>query len=115
MYSVAMLKLTELTPESFESAFHPENPGLSVIYFWGIDCPNCDYAHQQLDLHAEAFEQLPVTYYSVNAYEHTELATRYSLIGIPSFLFVRRGKVLGKVTSFPGFAQFFEALQKHSS
>jgi thiol-disulfide isomerase/thioredoxin len=110
-----MLKLLELDPQNFDQVFDPENPRLAVIYFWGINCPNCDYAHGQLDLHAESFEQLPVTYYSVNAYEHTELATRYSLIGIPSFLFVRQGKVLGRVTGFPGFETFVQALQKHSA
>ncbi|MBC7692478.1 MAG: thioredoxin family protein [Methylotenera sp.] len=115
MTSAPTLAMIELTPENFTDAFKDSVDRLSVIYFWGENCPNCVYGHSQLDLHSESLQKFPVNYYTVNAYIHTELATRYALIGIPSFLFVRNEKVLGRVTGFPGIESFRNALEVHSA
>ena len=38
----------------------------------------------------------------VNAYEHTQLATRFGLFGVPAFVLFRRGKVLGMMRQYNG-------------
>ncbi len=102
----------ELKPETFDTTIHPDQNKLQIVYFWGENCPNCVIAKRHLKEMAEDLKALPVDFHSVNAYEHTELATRFGLYGIPAFFFFRKGRPIGRVTSFPGKEEFLGAIRR---
>jgi thiol-disulfide isomerase/thioredoxin len=107
-------RIPELTPDNFDSAAHKDDGRLKVIFFWGLQCPNCEVAKRYLEeKHTEAL-RTSIDWYHVNTYLHSDLGIRFGLHGIPTFLFWKNGKLLGRVTSFPGWQPFYETLLKHS-
>ena len=87
-------------------------PGLKALFFWGHQCPNCDFAKKSLSENQGPLCLLPILWAQCNAYEYIEVAKAYGLHGIPAFLFFKDGKRLGKVSPYPGFDPFFEVLEK---
>ncbi|MBC7741419.1 MAG: thioredoxin family protein [Bdellovibrionaceae bacterium] len=83
---------------------------LICIFFWGKDCPNCEVAKKVLVDRRADVDQLKVKWFHANIYDDFDLATRFGLFGIPVFLFFKRGKKLGKITPFPGFEPFYDAV-----
>ncbi|MBC7742857.1 MAG: thioredoxin family protein, partial [Bdellovibrionaceae bacterium] len=73
-------------------------------------CPNCEVAKKVLVDRRADVDQLKVKWFHANIYDDFDLATRFGLFGIPVFLFFKRGKKLGKITPFPGFEPFYEAV-----
>lgn len=89
----------------------PENKNkLICIFLWGVDCPNCEIAKSALTIRKSEIEKFNLSWYHANIYEDFELATRFGLFGIPVFLFFHNGKKLGKISPFPGFEPFAEAI-----
>lgn len=85
---------------------------LICIFFWGHDCPNCEIAKKVLVDRKSDVDSLKMKWYQANIYEDFDLATRFGLFGIPVFIFFKNGKKLGKISPFPGFDPFFEAVSK---
>lgn len=85
---------------------------LICVFFWGRDCPNCEIAKKVLVDRKADVESLNMKWFQANIYEDFDLATRFGLFGIPVFLFFKSGKKLGKISPFPGFDSFFEAVSK---
>jgi thioredoxin-related protein len=85
---------------------------LICVFLWGHDCPNCDVAKKVLVDRKDEVNSLRMKWYQANIYEDFELATRFGLFGIPVFLFFKNGKKLGKISPFPGFTPFYEAVAK---
>ncbi len=84
---------------------------LTCVFLWGRDCPNCEIAKKVLVDRKTEIDSLNIKWFHANIYDDFELATRFGLFGIPVFLFFRNGKKLGKISPFPGFDPFFEAVQ----
>ncbi len=85
---------------------------LVCVFMWGHDCPNCEIAKNVLIDRKPEIEALGMKWFQANIYEDFALATRFGLFGIPVFLFFKNGKKLGKISPFPGFDPFFEAVSK---
>lgn len=85
---------------------------LTCVFFWGHDCPNCEIAKRVLIDRKKEADSLGLTWYHANIYEDFDLATRFGLFGIPVFMFFKNGKKLGKISPFPGFDPFYEAVRK---
>lgn len=85
---------------------------LVCVFFWGHDCPNCEVAKKVLVDRKTDVDLLKMKWFQANIYEDFELATRFGLFGIPVFLFFRNQKKLGKISPFPGFDPFYEAVSK---
>ena len=83
---------------------------LTCVFMWGKDCPNCDIAKNILVDRKSEIELFNIKWFHANIYDDFDLATRFGLFGIPVFLFFKNGKKLGKITPFPGFDPFFEAV-----
>lgn len=101
-----------LHPDTFDSEIGSAgNQGrLICVFFWGHDCPNCEIAKKTLlDRRAEAMD-LRLKWYHVNVYRDFDLATRFGLFGIPVFIFFRDGRKLGRISPFPGFEAFRDAV-----
>ena len=98
----------------FDSKVFPDDSSgrLICVFFWGKDCPNCDIAKKVLVDRKEEINSLKMKWYQANIYEDFELATRFGLFGIPVFMFFRNGRKLGKISPFPGFEPFYEAVSK---
>lgn len=106
------MPITKLNTSTFDEALKSNEDKLVGIFFWGHSCPNCEVAKNILSQEVEAVKELGFTWFHVNVYEDFDLSTRYGLHGIPTFLFFYKGKKLGKISPFPTFDAFMEALQK---
>lgn len=105
------LDMTELSPETFDGEVLRATEELTGVFFWGHDCPNCDVAKAMLLQDAGEVRALGLRWFHVNTYDHFDLGTRFGLFGIPTFLFFRGGKKLGRISPFPGMDPFLTALR----
>lgn len=90
------------TPENFDQLLDAPPGELVVVYFWGPDCPNCEIFARDLPQLLTELPQEGVRLVKVNAYEHTELARRFALFGIPAFVLFKNGKKLGMMRQYYG-------------
>jgi thioredoxin 1 len=75
---------------------------LIIIDFYGPDCPNCEVFAADAPSLLEDLDGLPIRILKIDAYQHTALARRFALFGVPTFILLRRGKVLGKMSQYHG-------------
>lgn len=108
------MSFPQLKGADFDSQVLDPSSPLTCVFFWGHQCPNCDIAKNSLSEEKEKVLQWPVRWFHVNAYEESDLATRFGLYGIPVFIFFRQGKNLGRVTSYPGFEELEKVVHKLS-
>lgn len=103
----------EATTETFDALVLQPRGELVVVDFWGEGCPNCDvYAAAEPSLLSE-LEGAPLRVVKVNAYQHEELARRFGLYGIPTFLLFRDGKLLGKMSQYYGREYWLGVVREH--
>lgn len=86
---------------------------LVIVYFSGTDCRNCEAFAAELPRLLADLGDVPARLVKVDAYVATELATRFGLHGVPTFLLFRDGKKLGRISGFPGRAALLEVLREH--
>lgn len=91
-----------------------EAPGddLRCIFLWGQDCYNCNLFKQAALLHQQALRELGLTWFQADVYADQAIGLRFALHGVPTFVFYRAGKRLGRITSWPGVAQFVDAVAR---
>ena len=82
------------------------------VFFWGENCPNCEIAKTTLSERQSDMAAWNIKWFHANIYEDFELANRFGLFGIPVFIFFKSSKRLGKISPFPGFAPFADAVEK---
>ncbi len=103
----------DATPETFDALVLQPRNELVVVDFWGPGCPNCDiYAAAEPSLLAE-LDGAPMRVVKVNAYAHEELATRFGLFGIPTFLLFLDGKRIGKMSQYNGRGFWLGVIREH--
>ncbi|WP_396329840.1 thioredoxin family protein [Burkholderia anthina] len=88
----------------------PLGDGLAVVFFWGVDCFNCEIAKKAMLAQSDAIRALNLKWFHCNVYEHHELGRRFGLHGVPTWFFFHRGKRLGRATGWHGLAQFQAAV-----
>lgn len=115
----SLFRHEDLTPATFDHAVTDcrtqdgeLDPRLKVVFFWGENCPNCLFAQEQLALLSDELRAAPVDFFSVNAYKHMDLTTRFGLYGIPVFLFFKRGRLISRINSFPTRPEFLQAIHR---
>lgn len=106
--------MPSLNSENFDEHVFREDDQCVVVFFWGHNCPNCEVAKRSLNDEIETYKSFPMDWFQLNTYENMEMGTRFDLHGIPTFLFFRRGRILGRATSFPGHEEFKKILEKVS-
>ncbi|MDC0712748.1 thioredoxin family protein [Stigmatella sp. ncwal1] len=103
----------EATQETFDALVLQPPGELVVVDFWGEGCPNCEvYAAAEPALLAE-LEGARMRVVKVNAYQDEELARRFGLFGIPTFLLFRDGKLLGKMSQYYGRDYWLGVIREH--
>lgn len=86
---------------------------LVVVYFWGDECPNCEFFAAELPALLRELGPVRARLVKVNAYQETDLARRFGLFGIPAFFLFRDGTKLGKMSEFRGRRFFLDTLRDH--
>ena len=102
--------MRELTEQSFDAEL-AESQDLTCVFFWGHDCPNCEVAKAMMMEKLDEVRGVGLRWFHVNTYHHFALGTRFGLFGIPTFLFFRDGRRLGKISPFPGIDPFIATLK----
>lgn len=87
-----------------------ESDELTVAYWWGKDCFNCEQFKKQAGQQLAALLDLKLRWLQANVYDDADLARRFSLHGVPAFYFFRAGKKLGRITGWQGLPYFCEVV-----
>ena len=98
---------------SFDSLTYDARNELVVVDFWGPGCPNCELFAQAAPRLLQQLEGAPIRIVKVNAYENEELARRFGLFGIPTFLLIRDGRLLGRMSEFHGDDYWLQVVRDH--
>lgn len=94
----------------FDAALAAAGDALVGVYFWGEDCFNCEQFKKAATLKAAAFAELEVHWLQADVYADPALGQRFGLHGVPTFYFFHRGRKLGRITSWPGWPAFEQAM-----
>jgi hypothetical protein len=106
----AAFDMEELTANTFDAGIQSAGDDLAVVFFWGLDCFNCEIAKKAMLAQPDAIRALGLRWFHSNVYEHRELGRRFLLHGVPTWFFFHRGKRLGRATGWHGLAQFEAAV-----
>lgn len=98
--------------QDFDQKVLKPKGSLVVVYFWGTNCPNCEVFANHLPMILEDLKGAPVEFVKVNAYETPDLAERFGLYGVPTFLLIRGGKLLGRMTTFQSREYFVTVIRE---
>lgn len=98
--------MRELTAATFDEGLLAAGDGLAVVFFWGVDCFNCEVAKKTMLSQREAIEALDLRWLHANVYADMALGRRFALHGVPTFFFFHHGKKLGRATGWQGLPQF---------
>ncbi|MBR8131557.1 thioredoxin family protein [Burkholderia ambifaria] len=99
-----------LAPDTFDAGVAGAGDALVVVFFWGVDCFNCEIAKKAMLAQPDAIRALGLKWFHCNVYEYPELGRRFGLHGVPTWFFFHRGKRLGRATGWHGLAQFQAAV-----
>ncbi len=90
----------------------PMEDDLTILFLWGRDCPNCDIAKRAMLAGRDRLVWPDVRWLHCNVYDDPDMATRFSLHGIPVFMVFRGRRSLGRITSWPGTTDFAAAIER---
>ena len=97
-----MVQIFDADPKTFDALVMEPRGELVVVDFWGTDCPNCEVFAREAPSLLQALGEVPVRVVKVDAYTHEGLAKRFGLFGVPTFVLVKDGKVLGRMSEYRG-------------
>jgi hypothetical protein len=106
----AVFDMQELSADSFDAGLAEAGDDLAVVFFWGLDCFNCEIAKKAMLAQPDAIRALGLKWFHSSVYEHRELGRRFVLHGVPTWFFFYRGKRLGRATGWHGLGQFEAAV-----
>lgn len=112
--STPRLTLEEATPDTFSQLVEEAGPDvLVVVDFYGPNCPNCEVFAAHAPRLLEALAEEPVRVVKCDAYAYPELARRFALHGVPTFVLFHDGKKLGKMSQYRGADFWLTVVREH--
>lgn len=88
--------VSELTTKQFQKKIL-ENDLPAVVDIYTLRCPKCKVIDPIFKATAEANNE-NYSFFKLNASENMEIAKRYKVLGVPTLLFFRHGKLVDKKT-----------------
>ena len=85
---------------------------LRCVFLWGHDCYNCNLFKQAAMHYRVALKALNLSWFHADVYADRAMGRRFTLHGVPTFMFYRSGKRLGKITGWPGLPAFTQAINR---
>lgn len=111
--SAPSVPVYEATHETFDGLVFAPRGELVVVDFRGAGCPNCDaFARDAPGLLSE-LEAEALRVVKVDARAEDVVARRFGLVGIPTFLLVRDGTLLGRMSRYHGRAYWLAVVREH--
>lgn len=107
----AVFGMRALDEAGFDAGLASAEDELAVVFFWGLDCFNCEIAKKAMLANPEEIRALGLKWFHSNVYEHRELGRRFMLHGVPTWFFFHRGRRLGRATGWHGLGQFEAAVK----
>jgi hypothetical protein len=107
----AVFGMRELDAAGFDAGLASAGDELAVVFFWGLDCFNCEIAKKAMLAQPDKIRALGLKWFHSNVYEHRELGRRFMLHGVPAWFFFHRGRRLGRATGWHGLPQFEAAVR----
>ncbi len=105
------LDLSPVQATALDQALAEAGDALVLLYLWGEDCFNCEMFKKAALQKVDAWRALQLHGLHSNVYADTAMGLRFSLHGVPAFFFFHRGRKLGRITGWPGWAEFEKAVQ----
>jgi len=105
-----LLAMQEVDGSTIDAAIASASDKLVCVFFWGVDCFNCEMAKQAMLANPDPLRDLGLHWLHANVYAHPDLGRRFGLHGIPVFMFFQNGKRLGRATGWHGNGQFAAAV-----
>ncbi|SOZ15782.1 putative THIOREDOXIN PROTEIN [Cupriavidus taiwanensis] len=102
--------MREVDAATIDGAIAAAGDALVCVFFWGVDCFNCEMAKKAMLANPGPVRALDLHWLHANVYAHPELGRRFGLHGIPVFMFFQNGKKLGRATGWHGHGQFAAAV-----
>jgi hypothetical protein len=102
--------MREVDHETIDTALAEAGDALVCVFFWGLDCYNCENAKKAMLANPEPIRQCGLHWLHGNVYACPALGRRFGLFGIPVFMFFHKGKKLGRATGWHGHGQFAAAV-----
>lgn len=99
-----------VTSTTLDAVLDESTHALDILFLWGRDCPNCDVAKREILAKTARFQWDDVRWLHDNVYEDPDMATRFGLHGVPTFIVFHRGRKLGKISPYPGVEPFTAAI-----
>ncbi|WP_323121820.1 thioredoxin family protein [Burkholderia alba] len=106
----SVFDMQALGAEDFDAGLETAGDALAVVFFWGLDCFNCEIAKKAMLAQPDAIRALGLKWFHSNVYEHRALSRRFVLHGVPTWFFFHGGKRLGRATGWHGLGQFEAAV-----
>ncbi|KWI94746.1 thioredoxin protein [Burkholderia ubonensis] len=106
----AAFDMQALSADTFDAGLAGAGDALAVVFFWGVDCFNCEIAKKAMLAQPDAIRAMGLKWFHSNVYEHRDLGRRFGLHGVPTWFFFHRGRRLGRATGWHGLAQFQAAV-----
>lgn len=107
------VEIVDADAETFDALTFGAEDVLVLVDFWGTNCPNCEVFARDLPALLETLGEVPLRIVRVDAYTHDALATRFGLFGIPTFLVIREGKLLGRMSQYHGREWWLGVVRDH--
>ena len=102
--------MREVDDVTIDGAIAAAGDALVCVFFWGVDCFNCEMAKKAMLANPGPVRALDLHWLHANVYAHPQLGRRFGLHGIPVFMFFQNGKKLGRATGWHGHGQFAAAV-----
>jgi len=102
--------MQELNEKTFEKEV---KQGASVVEFFTDWCTVCKQVEPILQTLSKT--QAKVKFFKINAGQNQSLASRFSIMSVPTLLFIKDGKLVDQVVGFANQSQLKEKIAKRLS
>lgn len=105
------MSMLELTTDNFEKEVLQSDVPV-LVDFWALWCGPCIQMGPVIEALAEEYKEKGVKIGKLNVDDHNDVAARYGIISIPTFILFKGGKEVGKMVGSVPKAKLAELLSK---